>query len=40
LLKAHRARVLTATEPALVLRLLAEAFDLFAERLQAAMRAA
>ena len=40
LLKAHRARVLTATEPALVLRLLAEAFDLFAERLQPAMRAA
>jgi len=27
LLTAHRARVLTATEPALVLRLLAEAFD-------------
>jgi tRNA-dihydrouridine synthase len=40
LLKAHRARVLTATEPVLVLRLLAEAFDLFAERLQPAMRAA
>jgi tRNA-dihydrouridine synthase B len=27
--KAHRARVLTATDPALVLRLLAEAFDAF-----------
>ena len=40
LLKAHRARVLTATEPVLVLRLLAEACDLFAERLQPAMRAA
>jgi tRNA-dihydrouridine synthase B len=40
LLKAHRARVLTATEPALVLRLLAEAFDVFAGRLQPAMRAA
>jgi tRNA-dihydrouridine synthase B len=30
LLRAHRARVLTATDPALVLRLLAEAFDAFA----------
>jgi len=29
LLKAHRGRVLTATDPALVLRLLAEAFDAF-----------
>jgi tRNA-dihydrouridine synthase B len=29
LLKAHRDRVLTATDPALVLRLLAEAFDAF-----------
>ncbi|MGH6674150.1 MAG: tRNA dihydrouridine synthase DusB [Xanthobacteraceae bacterium] len=28
-LKAHRARLLTATDPALVLRLLAEAFDAF-----------
>jgi tRNA-dihydrouridine synthase B len=27
LLKVHRSRVLTATEPALVLRLFAEAFD-------------
>jgi tRNA-dihydrouridine synthase len=27
--KAHRARVLTATDPALVLHLLAEAFDAF-----------
>ena len=30
LLKAHRGRVLTATEPALVLRRLSEAFDAFA----------
>jgi tRNA-dihydrouridine synthase B len=29
LLRAHRSRVLTATDPALVLRLLAEAFDAF-----------
>jgi len=29
LIKAHRARVLTATDPALVLRRLAEAFDAF-----------
>jgi tRNA-dihydrouridine synthase B len=29
LLKTHRGRVLTATDPALVLRLLAEAFDVF-----------
>ena len=40
LLKAHRARVLTAIEPALVLRLLAESFDVFSERLQPATRAA
>jgi nifR3 family TIM-barrel protein len=31
LLKAHRSRVLTATDPALVLRLLAEAFDAFGD---------
>jgi tRNA-dihydrouridine synthase B len=31
LLKAHRSRVLTATDPAAVLRLLAEAFDAFGD---------
>jgi tRNA-dihydrouridine synthase B len=40
LLKAHRARVLTATDPAIVLSLLAEAVDVFAECLRPAMRAA
>ncbi len=39
LLKAHRARVLTATEPARVLRLLAAAFDVFAACPRPAMRA-
>ncbi len=36
LLKAHRGRVLTATDPAAVLRLLAEAFDAFGASLERA----
>ena len=40
LLKMHRSRVLTATDPAVALRLLAEAFDALAECPRPAMRAA